>query len=365
MKNKQFYKSVIYFLVLVVCMMHCHGTTAQFKETDSIANWSVEIGLGTQQYSGPGVDSKNVFGISVDGRRMFNNKFGLFVRASVDVHKSENGTPNNLRYEYLEENIHIGPAVNTGRFLNFQSFTNKVTIINTLGLGYSAFKSDRQANQNMFSISLGTKLLYKIYPSVAIKLEHNRIGHIGQNKTLDQSYRIVSTGTDTFTDQFQVGIVGYWLNGKKHKDRKEHYDYYVAAPVVLSPELPPAVNQFTTVVSDSECCNEPELFKTIYFDENKHDLRQYTLPTLQEAVDFMNDNPEYKLTLTGFACTTHGTDEYNQTLSELRAKTTYDKLISAGIDSSRLSYVGKGKDKKYPGKSNSDLAKRVEIKAYK
>jgi len=83
---------------------------------------------------------------------------------------------------------------------------------------------------------------------------------------------------------------------------------------------------------------------------------------LQSVYDYLLEHPKVNLNLVGFACTTHGSDKYNLDLSKRRARNTYDKLVSMGVPSSRLSHDGKGKDKRYVGKYNSDLAKRVEIR---
>jgi len=40
-----------------------------------------------------------------------------------------------------------------------------------------------------------------------------------------------------------------------------------------------------------------------------------------------------------------GSDEYNQRLSEARAKSVYEYLISQGISADRLSYIGYGESR--------------------
>jgi outer membrane protein OmpA-like peptidoglycan-associated protein len=55
----------------------------------------------------------------------------------------------------------------------------------------------------------------------------------------------------------------------------------------------------------------------------------------------MNQYPTLKIEISGHTDNV-GDAEYNQRLSVARAKAVVDYLISKGIDSSRLSYVGYG-----------------------
>jgi OOP family OmpA-OmpF porin len=69
----------------------------------------------------------------------------------------------------------------------------------------------------------------------------------------------------------------------------------------------------------------------------------YSASAAKYVSNFLSRNPGVKLEVKGFADEL-GPEDYNMKLSERRAKSVYDLLISSGIDASRLTYKGYGED---------------------
>jgi OOP family OmpA-OmpF porin len=69
----------------------------------------------------------------------------------------------------------------------------------------------------------------------------------------------------------------------------------------------------------------------------------YSTSATNYVANFLKKNPGVSVEVKGFADEL-GPEDYNIKLSEKRAKAVYNLLISAGIDSSRLSYKGYGED---------------------
>ena len=69
----------------------------------------------------------------------------------------------------------------------------------------------------------------------------------------------------------------------------------------------------------------------------------YSINSISFVSNFLKKNPGVKLEVKGYADEI-GPEDYNIKLSEKRAKSVYDILISSGIDASRLSYKGYGED---------------------
>ncbi|PJJ79524.1 OmpA family protein [Mucilaginibacter auburnensis] len=84
------------------------------------------------------------------------------------------------------------------------------------------------------------------------------------------------------------------------------------------------------------------ILKNIFFDTNKYDLKPESRGELQEMVNFLAYNPTVKVEISGHTDNV-GNDALNQTLSENRAKSVYQFLISSKVDASRLEYKGYGK----------------------
>ena len=79
----------------------------------------------------------------------------------------------------------------------------------------------------------------------------------------------------------------------------------------------------------------------IYFDFDKSNIKAQAAFELDKLVQIMNKYPEMTVSIESHT-DSKGPSSYNQRLSERRAKTTSQYVISKGIDSSRLSSAGKG-----------------------
>ncbi len=86
------------------------------------------------------------------------------------------------------------------------------------------------------------------------------------------------------------------------------------------------------------------ILRNIFFDFDKATLRPESKTELERLYQLMIDNPRMKVRLAGHT-DSFGSDEYNQRLSEARAKAVYEYLISRGISAGRLAYIGYGESR--------------------
>ncbi len=93
-----------------------------------------------------------------------------------------------------------------------------------------------------------------------------------------------------------------------------------------------------------------EFVRPILFDFNKWGLKDDAKPVIEEIVDAMLSRPKLRLEIQGHTDNV-GSQEYNLTLSDNRAKSVYDAIVKNGIDPARLRYRGFGFSK--PVASNS------------
>ena len=82
----------------------------------------------------------------------------------------------------------------------------------------------------------------------------------------------------------------------------------------------------------------------IKFDVNKATLKPESMGPINRIFKLMKDNPELRFSVEGHT-DSDGDADFNQKLSERRAKVVMDKLIAMGIDPSRLKYKGWGESK--------------------
>jgi outer membrane protein OmpA-like peptidoglycan-associated protein len=106
------------------------------------------------------------------------------------------------------------------------------------------------------------------------------------------------------------------------------------------------------------------VLKNIFFNTNSYELKKESTTELNKVVQFLTDNTGVKVEISGHTDNV-GTDAFNLSLSQNRAKSVADYLISKGIESSRMNYKGYGKT--LPISNNStekgrSLNRRTEFK---
>ncbi|SHK13703.1 WD40-like Beta Propeller Repeat [Hymenobacter psychrotolerans DSM 18569] len=81
--------------------------------------------------------------------------------------------------------------------------------------------------------------------------------------------------------------------------------------------------------------------ENIFYDYDKSDIRPDAAAELDKLVETLNDNPKITIELSSHT-DSRGKDAYNQTLSQKRAQSAVDYIISKGVDKSRITAKGYG-----------------------
>jgi outer membrane protein OmpA-like peptidoglycan-associated protein len=95
------------------------------------------------------------------------------------------------------------------------------------------------------------------------------------------------------------------------------------------------------------------ILKNVFYDTNKYNLQRESRSELQKLIEFLVQNPNVYIEISGHTDDV-GNDELNQKLSENRAKSVYDYLISGKISPDRMVFVGYGKTQPIGPNTNDD-----------
>ncbi len=87
--------------------------------------------------------------------------------------------------------------------------------------------------------------------------------------------------------------------------------------------------------------HKPQVVENIFYDFDKATLRPESKEALDEMASMLADNPNVTIEM-GSHTDRHGSDAYNDRLSDRRAKSVVDYLISSGVDPRRLTWKGYG-----------------------
>ena len=97
----------------------------------------------------------------------------------------------------------------------------------------------------------------------------------------------------------------------------------------------------TTIFLEKVLLQKVIVLENLYYDLDKWDIRPDAAIELNKVVSFMNDNPEIEIELSSHT-DNRGEHNYNITLSENRAKSAVDYIISQGINAQRIVSKGYG-----------------------
>ena len=111
-------------------------------------------------------------------------------------------------------------------------------------------------------------------------------------------------------------------------------------PVFLTKAVTDTTYQITIKLDKLEL-NKTFVLENIYYDLNKYNIRPDAAIELDKLVQILKDNPSVNIELSSHT-DARATDAYNMTLSQNRAESAVNYLISRGIDTERMTAKGYG-----------------------
>jgi peptidoglycan-associated lipoprotein len=146
----------------------------------------------------------------------------------------------------------------------------------------------------------------------------------------------------------------YFFEVEKNKSytlKANKQNYLTASESIFITETKPKEGEFTVtqnldLVLSKIYPDQEIILENIYYEYDKWDLTKEAYPTLEKLASMMVANPGIQIRLNSHTdC--RGEDDYNIELSQKRAQSVVDFLISKGIKESRLTPVGYGETKLY------------------
>ena len=122
----------------------------------------------------------------------------------------------------------------------------------------------------------------------------------------------------------------------------------IDAPIVLDDDNDGIINEL------DKCQNTPEGYSVnqdgctnkinleVLFENDSAVIREHTKGKVLAYAEYLVDNPEFDTVVTGHASKDRSSDAHNMALSNRRAVAIKDLLVANGVESSRITTVGKG-----------------------
>ena len=127
-----------------------------------------------------------------------------------------------------------------------------------------------------------------------------------------------------------------WIHVRAHSVG-EAYDLVIIEKKAMAQEV---------TAGDMLAALDKQGFVALYinFDTNKATIKPESKPIVDQIVVLLKDNPSLNVSVEGHTDST-GTPAKNKTLSQERAQSVINALVTTGIDKKRLSAVGWGQEK--------------------
>lgn len=409
-------------LPVLAALFAVSGINAQEQDYNK---WSIDLNAGATKPTTPfgaGFSDTTFSFIHADGgvRYMFNNKFGIKADFGYDYMKNGEDSSAEFRTKYYRTSLQ--GVANLGRIMNFEDWTKILNLQAHMGAGYSwmtpgkdnVYPDGMYDKDQMGHVILGLTGQVKLGRRVALNADFTMVNNIRQDRNWDGSAATVDRGFDGTLYNATLGL-SFYLGGNK-----EHADWFAKESMIedrvvslenrvtdienkmldsdgdgvadyldLEPNtpagnmvdvkgrsidknkngIPDSYEQYfadnygkgqTMTKGDSNTAKDliNDGYVAVYFDFDK------STPKNAEATNFiltyLRSNPNASIEVNGFADSV-GNANYNQRLSERRAKNVAKLLEQSGVSSSRISVNAKGEDTSLDGnnKNVSKFARRV------
>ena len=106
------------------------------------------------------------------------------------------------------------------------------------------------------------------------------------------------------------------------------------------------------------------MLNNIFFDFDKHELKERSLTELNKVIRFLNEKPSVKVEIGGYT-DSDGSPAYNKQLSLKRAQSVVSYLVEKGINKQRLTERGYGAEnpiRPNDTDENKQVNRRIEFK---
>lgn len=153
-----------------------------------------------------------------------------------------------------------------------------------------------------------------------------------------KQHKVTTDANGRYTVELDTDVAGNVTVSKQRYNDKQ-----TDIAIVNTDESSWSTDKFTNkdIVLERKIILTPETVVTVYFDFDKHNIKDDAAFKLDSLYDILVKNPGAVVQISGYTDGL-GTVEYNNILSDKRAKACADYLMAKGVDSARISFESFG-----------------------
>jgi len=377
-------KKIITGMVIVITFAFVNNTFAQDSKYNWLAqdSWSFSFGAMYPHYVSTNlnwVEGPQHYGIFATIQRNFSEHVGIRAEANylkmggwTGIRNASGYVDNKLIGVNIDLLYYLAPSEPISPYLGvgFGGYTHTIS-----GSPVAVLNDDQLDYQ--YNAILGAE--WSVTKDWRIKTEVAY--HSAASSAFDGVYGTSNGGTvggsyDSYMTA-QLGLVYYFQKGEPSKlndlytgiDPKIDYDKIESIVKKYSTE--PTVVDYNRIedivkkyAGSGMAVNDRWALIGVNFEFDKSSLTKESFPILYNAAEILLTHPEVNVEIQGYTDNV-GSETYNQKLSEMRAVTVKNFLISKGVAVSRLTTVGFGESRPVVDNntaSNRALNRRIEFR---
>lgn len=366
-------KKVVMTLAFALALTGVH---AQTENNNGYNKWSIDLGAGVNKPQRPfnagySTNTLSPWTGDIGVRYMLNNKFGLKADFGYNSFTAKGSS---IDFDSKYYRVDLQAVANLGRIMNFETWTNTIGLLGHAGFGYAQLRSDNfKGADEMGNFIAGVTGQIRLSNRVALTGDFSTIINASQDRTFDGAYVPGNRGFSGLIFNGTVGLNVYLGKNTKHADwtviSNEDSDISALESKVadLESQIKNRPAQKEVVIEKQVVAPQPvdndlikkminDKYYSVYFAFNKTTPIENSTAAIDVVLNYLRKNPSASLDLIGYADQV-GKAEYNEKLSNARAKNVKTIFEKAGIDSSRLNVVANGADTSI--QKDSDEARRL------
>ncbi|WP_207495979.1 OmpA family protein [Aridibaculum aurantiacum] len=208
---------------------------------------------------------------------------------------------------------------------------------------YSSDRSDTRGALDLYSFELRPN----VRPAKTLYVQ-GKVYDIKTGKGLPSGIELVDNSTQQTVSTIQTDETGHYFItlpvGKDYTFTVNRKGYLFFSELYPLSGNPPDSTYRKDIPLQPVELNASVVLKNILFETNSAKLEPISMIEINKLLQLMNENPTLKVQINGYTDNV-GKPADNLKLSEARAKSVVDYLVSKGIDAKRLSYKGFGETK--------------------
>lgn len=317
---------------------------ASRQDRDGHGTWSQAKNLGSPVNSSK--DEEGIF-MHPDGKTLYFSSRGHSGRGGYDIFytRLENGK--------WTQPVNLGPAINTPN-----DDVYFVVEANGQNAYYASIRDDGMGEKDIYKVTFifpeknkkNTAQLTLFKGNVLDKLTKQPLESDIELIDLEKGEQITTLKSNAATGAFMLSLPAgknYAINVKK-----QNYLFYSENFNIPSGDEYKEVHK--TVLLDQLRTGAKVVLKNIFYDYDKATLRPESKNELDRLHDLLLQNPNLKIELSAHT-DSRGSNEYNLNLSQNRAQSCVDYLLSRGISKERI--VAKGYGEEQPFVKEEEISK--------